>query len=299
MAKTRDVVVGLVIACVGLLFIIVVAISIWGLSKQDGLSSFSSSSGRVALVEISGVIGDSEDIIRQLKKYDKDNSVKAIVLRIDSPGGSVAPSQEIYNQVLKIKDGGKPVVVSMGSTAASGGYYIACAGDTLLANPGTLTGSIGVIIDFLTFQGLMEKVGIQHEVVKSGELKDVGNYSRQMTEKERAMMQSAINDVYNQFVEAVSESRNIDIDQVEEIADGSIFTGNQALELGLVDKLGGLEDAIALAGKMGGLGENPKVVREYARRPMLIDYLTQKFMGVLGVDLPKIAAGPSFQYICR
>jgi protease IV len=298
MAKTRDVVVGLFIAFVGLLFIAIVAISIWGVSRQDGIP-FASGGGRVALVEITGTIGDSDDIIRQLKKYDKDNSVKAIVIRIDSPGGAVAPSQEIYNQILKVKEGGTPVVISMGSTAASGGYYIACAGDTIFANPGTLTGSIGVIIDFLTFQGLMEKVGIQHEVIKSGELKDVGNYSRQMTDKERAMMQSAINDVYNQFVEAVSESRNIDIDQVEEIADGSIFTGNQALELGLVDKLGGLEDAIALAGKMGGLGENPKIVREFARRPRFIDYLTNKFMGVLGVDLPKASSGPSFQYICR
>jgi protease-4 len=127
-----------------------------------------------------------------------------------------------------------------------------------LANPGSLTGSIGAIIDFYTFEGLMGKVGMQHEVVKSGELKDVGNLARSMTEKERAMMQAAINDVYNQFVEAISESRNMEISQVEEIADGSIFTGHQALELGLVDKLGGLEDAISLAGKMSGLGDHPK-----------------------------------------
>lgn len=144
----------------------------------------------------------------------------------------------------------------------------------------------------------MGKVGMQHEVVKSGELKDVGNMARAMTEKERAMMQAAINDVYNQFVEAISESRNLEISQVEEIADGSIFTGNQALELGLVDKLGGLEDAIELAGKMGDLGDNPKVIREYSRRPRLIDYLTEQALSFLGIKATSDVE-PSFKYIFR
>ena len=252
----------------------------------------------MAIVEISGPIDGSEETIRQLKKYQKDESVKAIIVRIDSPGGEVAPTQEVYNQLIKIKQGGTPVVVSLGSVAASGGYYIACAGDTIVANPGTLTGSIGVIIDFLTIEGLMGKVGIQHEVVKSGELKDVGNFSRAMTEKERAMVQAAINDVYNQFVETISESRNMDISEVEEIADGSIFTGNQALELGLVDKLGGLEDAITLAGRMSGLGDSPKVTREYARKPRFIEYLTQQLASALGLGIASSSGfGPKFKYI--
>jgi len=275
-----------------------VSISRIGITREDGLS-LSSGGARVALVEISGVISGSEETIHQLKKYAKDKSVKAIVLRIDSPGGQVAPTQEIYDQIIKIKDSDIPVVVSIGSIAASGGYYIACAGDTVFANPGSLTGSIGAIIDFYTFEGLMGKIGMQHEVVKSGELKDVGNMARPMTEKERAMMQAAINDVYNQFVETISESRNLEISQVEEIADGSVFTGNQALELGLVDKLGGLEDAIALAGKMGGIGDNPKVVQEYSRRPRLLDYLTEQALGLLGVKAIAGDNGPNFKYIYR
>jgi protease IV len=298
MARTRDIIIGSVIAAVGLIFILLVMISIWGISHQEGFS-IASSGGRVAIVEVDGVITGSDDIIRQLKKYEKDKSVKAVVIHINSPGGEVAPTQEIYDQILKLKESGMPVVVSISSVAASGGYYIACAADTIFANPGSLTGSIGVIIDFLTFEGLMNKVGVQHEVVKSGELKDVGNFARAMTEKERAMMQAAINDVYNQFTETISEARNIDLAQVEELADGSIFTGNQALELGLVDKLGGLEDAIALGGKMGGLSDHPKVIREYYRRPRLIDYLTGQALDALGIKAAGNTAGPSFQYIYR
>jgi protease IV len=297
MARTRDIVIGFVIAGVCCLFLLMVAISIISVSRDEGFS-FSSGGGKVAIVEISGPISGSEETIRQLKKYEKDSSVKAIVIRIDSPGGQVAPTQEIFDQIIKIKESKIPVVVSISSIAASGGYYIACAGDTIFANPGSLTGSIGAIIDFYTFEGLMGKVGMQHEVVKSGELKDVGNMARAMTEKERAMMQAAINDVYNQFVEAISESRNLEISQVEEIADGSIFTGNQALELGLVDKLGGLEDAIELAGKMGDLGDNPKVIREYSRRPRLIDYLTEQALSFLGIKATSDVE-PSFKYIFR
>lgn len=297
MARTRDIIIGIIIAGVCCLFLLMVAISIIGISRDEGFS-LSSGGGKVALVEISGVISSSEEIISQLKKYEKDKSVKAIVIRIDSPGGQVAPTQEIFNQIIRTKDSDIPIVVSIASIAASGGYYIACAGDTIFANPGSLTGSIGAIIDFYTFEGLMGKVGMQHEVVKSGELKDVGNLARPMTEKERAMMQAAINDVYNQFVEAISESRNLEISQVEEIADGSIFTGNQALELGLIDKLGGLEEAISLAGEMGGLGDHPKVVKQYSRRPRLIDYLTEQALGFLGIRATS-DNGPSFKYIFR
>jgi protease-4 len=297
MARTRDIVIGLVIAGICCLFLLMVVISIIGVTRNESFS-FSSGGGKVAIVEITGAIGGSEETISQLKKYEKDSSVKAIVIRIDSPGGQVAPTQEIFSEINKVKKSKIPVVVSISSIAASGGYYIACAGDTIFANPGSLTGSIGAIIDFMTFEGLMGKIGVQHEVVKSGELKDVGNFARQMTEKERAMMQAAINDVYNQFVEAISESRNLEISQVEEIADGSIFTGNQALELGLVDKLGGLEDAINLAGEMGGLGENPKVIREYSRRPRLIDYLTEQALSILGIKATS-DVGPSFKYLFR
>jgi protease-4 len=186
----------------------------------------------------------------------------------------------------------------MSTVAASGGYYISCAGDSIMANPGTLTGSIGVILSFMTFEGLMDKVGVEMEIVKSNEMKDVGNYSREMTQKEREMLQAAIDDTYNQFVMTVAEARNMDIDQVEEIADGSIFTGNQALEFGLIDKLGGLEDAISMAGQMTGLGDKPHIVREYPRRRRFLDYLVEKVTEMLGLRMSK-QAWPRLEYIYK
>ena len=297
MAKTRDIVVGLVIAGVVVLFLMMVVISFWGLSKQQGISIVSVGD-KVAIIEVNGVIESSDDIIRQLKKYGDDSSIPVIILRIDSPGGAVAPSQEIYKQILKVREEGTYVVVSISSLAASGGYYIACAGDTILANPGSLTGSIGVIFSFLTFEGLMDKVGIQLEVLKSGELKDVGNFSREMTQREREMLQAAISDVYDQFVMVVSDGRNLDINQVEDIADGSIFTGNQALELGLVDKLGGLEDAIALAGEMADLGDKPRIIKEYPRRNRLVDFLSGKIGFWLNLNVSE-KTWPRLEYIYK
>lgn len=298
MAKTRDIIVGLIIIGAVLMFFLIVIISIWGISRQADFSLVSLGD-KVALVEINGVINRSEDIVRQLKKYSDDSSVPAIVLRINSPGGGVAPAQEIFNQVLKVRENGTYVVVSLSSVAASGGYYIACAGDSILANPGTITGSIGVILSFLTFEGLMDKVGVEMEVIKSGEMKDVGSFSREMTQKEREMLQNALNDVYNQFVMAVSQARNMDIEQVEELADGSIYTGNQALELGLVDKLGGLEDAICLAGQMAGLGDKPRIVREYPRRRRrLLDYIMEKLAVFLGLEMAG-ETWPRLEYIYK
>jgi protease-4 len=297
MARTRDIVVGLVIAGVVFIFVVMMFFAIWGISRQSD-ASLLSIGDKVAIIEIEGTIDSSEDIVRQLKKYDEDNSVSAIVLRINSPGGAVAPSQEIYNQILKTRENGTYVVASLSSIAASGGYYIACAADTIIANPGSLTGSIGVIFSYLTFEGLMDKVGVEYEVVKAGELKDVGNYSREMTQKEREMLQAALDDVHNQFVLAVSVGRNLDIEQVEDLADGSIFTGNQALELGLVDKVGGFEDAISLAGQMAGLGDKPRTVREYPRRRTMLDYLAEQVSGILGVNMPK-NTWPRWEYIYK
>ncbi|MCD6162561.1 MAG: signal peptide peptidase SppA [candidate division Zixibacteria bacterium] len=298
MASTRNIVLWIVIASVAALFVIMIGVSIWSLTHNYTGMPLVSVGDKVALIEVEGIIESSEDIVRQLKKYSDDSSIPVIVLRINSPGGAVAPSQEIYDQIVKVRNDGTYVVVSISSLAASGGYYIACAADTIIANPGSLTGSIGVIFSFYTFEGLMDKVGMQLEVVKSGALKDVGNMSREMTQKEQEMLQTAIDDVYNQFVLAVSQSRNLDIEQVEDIADGSIFTGNQALELGLVDKLGGLEDAIVLAGEMAGLGDDPKVVKEYQRRPGLMDYLAQKAAVLLDISISK-ETWPKLEYIYK
>jgi len=297
MARTRNIFVGLFITGVVMLFFLMISVSIWGLSKQQGLS-FVSTGDKIAIIEIDGVIESSDYFVRQLKKYSNDNSVLAIVLRINSPGGAVAPTQEIYRQVLKVREEGTYIIVSISSIAASGGYYIASAADTILANPGSLTGSIGVIFSYFTFEVLMDKIGVNLEVVKSGDLKDVGNMSREMTQKEREMLQSAIDDTYNQFVMAVSEGRNLDIDRVEELADGSIFTGNQALEFGLVDKLGGLEDAIDLASEMTGLGDDPKIIREYPRDRRFLDYFIEKAALLLNLNVPE-QTWPKLEYIYK
>jgi len=221
------------------------------------------SSDKVALIRIEGIILDSKDVIEQLKKYSKNSSVKAIVLRIDSPGGAVVPSQEIYEEVKKVRaQGNQKIITSMGSVAASGGYYIAAASDRIVANPGTLTGSIGVIMEFATAEQLMSKIGIKNEVIKSGLRKDVGNFMRAMTPEERAYLQGVIDDVHDQFIDAVAQGRKMKKEDVLPLADGGVFTGRQAKAYGLVDELGDLQDAINLAGKLGKIDGEPKVLEE-------------------------------------
>lgn len=216
---------------------------------------------KVALVRIEGVILDSKDIIEELKEYSEDASVKAIVLRVDSPGGGVAPSQEIYDEIKKLREK-KKVVVSMGSVAASGGYYISSPADIIVANAGTLTGSIGVIMEIPNVEGLMDKIGLKTEVIKSGKHKDIASIFKSMTAEERDILQSVLDDVHDQFIQAVAEAREMEVEDVRELADGRIFTGRMAREVGLVDELGNLEVAIGLAGKLGGITGEPRVVYE-------------------------------------
>jgi protease IV len=221
------------------------------------------STGKVALIRVEGVILDSEDVVDQLKKYAKNSSVKAIVLRIDSPGGAVVPSQEIYEEISKLKAETKQkVVTSMGTVAASGGYYIASASDKIVANPGTLTGSIGVILELASVKDLLDKIGIKDQTIKSGARKDVGSFTRNMTPEEKAYLQSVMDDVHGQFVEAVAKGRGMRVEDVWPIADGSVYTGKQAKDIGLVDELGDLEDAIKLAGRLGKIEGEPKVITE-------------------------------------
>lgn len=214
---------------------------------------------KVALIRIEGVILDSKSIIEELNENSEDASVKAIVLRVDSPGGGVAPSQEIYEELVKIK-GKKKIVVSMGSVAASGGYYVSSPADMIVANPGTLTGSIGVIMEIPNVEGLMNKIGVKTEVIKSGEHKDIGSMFKTMTDEEKEILQSVLDDVHDQFIKAISDARGMEIAVIRKLADGRIFTGRRAKELGLVDELGNLEDAIRLAGKISGIKGKPEVV---------------------------------------
>ncbi|MDZ7372561.1 MAG: signal peptide peptidase SppA [candidate division KSB1 bacterium] len=223
-------------------------------------------SERVALVELRGVIVNSEPIVRQLERFRKDRRVRAIVLRVDSPGGGVAASQEIYEAVRRVREGGKPIVCSMGSVAASGGYYVALGCKKIVANPGTTTGSIGVIAEIPNVQRLLSRLGIEVSVVKSGRHKDIGSPYREMTDDERRLLQEWIDDAYHQFVTVVATERSLDSTRLRELADGRVFTGRQAYQLGLVDTLGTLGDAIRLAADLAGIRGEPRVVRIPTRR---------------------------------
>ncbi len=214
---------------------------------------------KVALIKVTGVIIDSTDVIEELKEYAKDNSIKAIVVRVDSPGGAVAPSQEIYEEILKIKEN-KKIVVSMGSVAASGGYYISAPAHRIVANAGTLTGSIGVIMEIPNIAGLMEKIGVETQIVKSGRHKDIASIFKSLTPEEKQILQTVLDDVHDQFIKAVSEGRGMKFEEIKNIADGRIFTGRMAKEIGLVDELGNLQDAIMLAGELTGIKGEPEVV---------------------------------------
>jgi len=222
---------------------------------------------KIALVKIEGLIATAEKIVEELNDYADDSSIKAIVIRVDSPGGGVVASQEIYNAVKTAKKSGKKVVVSMGALAASGGYYIAAPADKIIANPGTLTGSIGVIMEFATIEKLLEKIGVKGMVIKAGEYKDIGSPFRDMTDQEKKLLQGVMDDVHAQFIQAVAEGRNMPLAAVQAIADGRIFTGRQAMDLKLVDQLGDLEDSIQMAASLAGVKGRPKVVKREKKIP--------------------------------
>jgi protease-4 len=229
--------------------------------------SAGTSGERLAVVELNEPIIDSQDIVRQFKKYRENKAIKALVFRVDSPGGGVSASQEIYEEVRKTRQSGKPVVVSMGSVAASGGYYVACGASKIVANPGTLTGSIGVIFQFLHFSELMNKIGIDASTFKTGKFKDIGSPFRKTTEEEKKFFEQLLGDVYDQFVTVVATERNLERKKVLAYADGRVFTGRQAFEYGFVDTLGTYEDAIAIAARLGGIHGKPKIVKEHKVRP--------------------------------
>ena len=244
---------------------------------------------RIALIRVEGVILDSKETVAELKKFGESSTVKAIVLRIDSPGGGVVPSQEIHDAVKRVRNkNNKTVVASMGTVAASGGYYIASATDRIMANPGTLTGSIGVIMELTNLQGLFKKIGVENVVVKSGRYKDIGSPFRKMTPEDRRILQAVMDDVHGQFIEAVAEGRSLDISEVRPLADGRIFTGRQAKDVKLVDELGNLDDAIRLAADMVGIEGEPKVVEP--SKPFSLRRLIE---GHLFGSMPRLGFQPS------
>ncbi|MCH8313059.1 MAG: signal peptide peptidase SppA [Nitrospinae bacterium] len=253
-------------------FLLMVVSSVFGSFFSDGILE---SDNQIAIVEIRGMITGSRVTVQQLRDFQHNPKVKGIILRIDSPGGGVGPSQEIYNAVTRIREEGrKKIFASLGSVAASGGYYIASAADTIFANPGTLTGSIGVIMAFSNIQDLIEKIGIRPEVIKSGAFKDVGSPVRPISSEERKLLQNLVDDVHQQFVEDVAKGRNLPIQDVQRLADGRVYTGRQAFELKMVDHLGGLQDAIDLLATQAGIEGAPQIVQKEEKMPFL-DWLLQ------------------------
>jgi len=273
-----------VYAGVAALFFVVVSAVMRG---GDGGAMFG---GRVAVVELEGIILDVENLMRDLRAHRDNPLVRAVVIRINSPGGVVAPTQEVHDALVRLRQAGKPVVASLGAVAASGGYYIATAADEIYANPGTLTGSIGVIMQMANLEMLMKRVGVDWVVVKAGQYKDLGNPGRPMTPEERRVLQALLDDVHGQFISAVAEGRKLDRDEVARFADGRIFSGTQAISLRMVDSLGTLEDAILAAARRADLPTPPSVIRP-RRRLSIPDLLRSQ----LGFDLLGRPALPVFK----
>ena len=275
-----------------LLFLALILLALVGISSITSEWVQQGTKNRIGIVDITGLISDSQYIVNQVKKFRQDKRIRGIILRIDSPGGAVGPSQEIYDEVLKTRESGKTIYASMGALAASGGYYIASAAEKIFANPGTLTGSIGVIMAFSNAKGLLEKIGLQPEIIKAGEYKDIGSPARAMTQKERNLLQSVVTDVHQQFIEAVANGRNISVAEVTKIADGRILTGRQAYSLSLVDQMGGLQVSIdQIAHKVGIIG-SPKILKETPR----VGFLDWILKSKVNQSLINRSSIPSLQY---
>lgn len=254
---------GWIIGTIVLLFFVVGAFLMgvagyYAIVGSNSKPNLSLSEGEVGVVSVEGTILDSRSVVEEIEDYRKDKDIKAVILRIESPGGSVAASQEIFDAVAKLNLE-KPVVASMGSVAASGGYYVACAARKILANPGTITGSIGVRMDHLMLADLLALARIKHETLKSGQYKDMAPFDRPMEDGEREILQGMLADIHDQFKGTVTTSRNIPRERVDEIADGRVYTGRQALALALVDQLGGFSDAVKLVADMAGIKGDPEL----------------------------------------
>lgn len=261
--KTILIIVGIFV----FLFFLLIGVGLYSVVSGDGsdeegyTENLSSSGQKVAVIEINSEIVTSDAVVKQVKEFTESSTVKALVVRVNSPGGGVAASQEMYEIIKKFRETNRPVVVSMGGVAASGGYYLSLGGTKIMANPGTLTGSIGVIMQLTQLKPLMDKVGVDIVTIKSGKFKDSGSPFRGMNEEEKKYFQGVIDDTYQQFVEAVSKERNLSKDKVLDLAQGQVYTGKQALAVGLVDTLGTYEEAISYAATLAGISGKPRIVK--------------------------------------
>ncbi len=278
-------------ACVTLVAVAVIIAAGPGISDYEILGG-AKGGEQVGVVEVQGIIADAKETIRQLRRFRDDENIRAIVLRVDSPGGVVGPSQEIYREVAKTRQV-KKVVASMGAVAASGGYYVVASADGIIANPGTITGSIGVIMEYTNFKELFAKIGLAPVVIKSGDLKDAGSPVRDMTPKEEKYLQAFVQELHEQFVAAIAEGRQMEIDAVRQLADGRIYTGADAKSLGLVDRIGNLEDAVQWAGELAGVKGDVTAVYIPTRKTSLLQLLGEATLrDLLGrVSRPEWTAG--------
>jgi protease IV len=272
----------------GMLILLVLSffvyISFYRAGSHSGKSKTFSLKDKIGVVLVEGVINDSMEITEQLDDFAKDDSIVAVVLRVDSPGGGVAVSQEIYDAVLELKKK-KKVVASMGTIAASGGLLVACAADKIVANPGTITGSISAIMHFANFEELLKKIGLKSSVVKSGQYKDIGSPTREMTPEEKVIIQDLVDDIYNQFVDVIVKGRNLSREKVVAIADGRVFSGRKAKELGLVDELGDMASAARLASKLAGKDGKYDLVYPAKKRASVLDYFMESAASQLSSSL--------------
>ncbi len=268
--------------------------------SMEGATGLSFSHDQVAVLDLEGTIVDSRDFVGQLKDYGNRPGVKAVIIRINSPGGGVAASQEIYEAIKKFRaDSNKRVVVSMASVAASGGYYIACAADRIFANPGSITGSIGVIAQWYNYGDLLRWARMQDIVIKTGDLKDAGSSTRPLTDSEREYFQSLIDSMFEQFVSAVAISRNMKEEDVRALADGRVFTGQEAEENGLIDELGTYQDAIDAAALMAGISGKPRILRPARRSVSFLDLLLGDVKSVLPLNSDRSESHIRFEYLWR
>ncbi len=252
------------------------------MTRSVGTSDlFSSNNVEIGVVQLKGVIADAEEVIAQLDRFSRSKTVKAIVVRIDSPGGAVGASQEIYREISRVNTI-KPVVASMGSVAASGGFYASLGAGKILASPGTLTGSMGVILKFPNLEEIFQKIGYRDEVIKSGEMKDIGSPSRPLSAAERELLQNLIDEVHQQFIHDIAASRNLEVDKVRQVADGRIFSGETAKQLGLIDDFGNFNDAVILAAKLAGYEDAvPSLIYPDEERLSLMKLLVENKFGAM------------------
>ena len=280
-----------------LLAAIVIAIALT--VSPDEAADFSFSD-RIQVVDIEGELLQSKPILEQLKRYEDSNSVKAILLNIDSPGGGVAVSQEIYAELKRLREKkDKTIVAYLSSTGASGAYYVACAANKIVANPGTIVGSIGVIAEWVSYAELLEWAKLKDIVFKTGEFKDTGSPTRALTDNEKKYFQRLIDDMYVQFVEAVSSGRKLDLQEARSMADGRVFTGRDAKERKLIDEIGNFQDAVDLTAKLSGISGKPRLLRLSRPRVTLLDVLTTDLSRLVPFNGHGMQSQIKFQYLWK